>query len=296
MPIFIDYSNVSVIKATGYGSDFKKGSSIPNMNKIFRHVMLSDFLKIKKEWSSKCGDIVVACDSKTYWRKSVFPYYKGLRKKNREESDMDWNSIFGIMSDFKAELRECFPYKVLEVDGAEADDVIGVLTKYLHTNEHIEIGLESEAQKVLAVSSDGDFLQLYKYGNYAQWDPIKKHLKSRPESTFLVDKIIRGDQGDGIPSTISEDDFLMEREKYGRAQPVTKKIIEKFSDLSNLSTAELEKYKRNEQLISFDKIPLDIVKPIIMQYRSQKPVKNPGMILDYVNKNQLKLIDKVTQF
>ena len=124
----LDYSNVSFIKCTGYSSDFKIGASVKNMNKIFRHVMLSDILKLKREWGEKCGDPIICCDSRNYWRKDIFPYYKGLRKKHREDSDTDWKSIFPIMSDFKQELIETFPYKVLEIENAEDLPKIAALT------------------------------------------------------------------------------------------------------------------------------------------------------------------------
>ena len=49
------------------------------------------------------------------------------RRKGREESDLDWDDIFGTLNKIRNEIKENFPYKYLEVFGAEADDIIGFL-------------------------------------------------------------------------------------------------------------------------------------------------------------------------
>ena len=46
--------------------------------------------------------MVIACDDKNNWRRKVFPYYKANRKKAREASEFDWNSIFeSLNKDFE---------------------------------------------------------------------------------------------------------------------------------------------------------------------------------------------------
>ena len=66
----------------------------------------------------------------------------------REDSDHDWNAIFQCLNQVKTELVDNFPYKVLEVDRAEADDIIGILCRYLSD------------VPILILSGDKDFMQL----------------------------------------------------------------------------------------------------------------------------------------
>lgn len=288
MPITIDFSNVAIVKCTGFGADFKVGADRAKMGAIFRHVMLKDILMHKKSWGKQCGEVIITCDGRHYWRKEAFQYYKAGRKEAREASDTDWEAIFMIMDEFLDELRATFPYKVIKVDGAECDDVVAVLTKYFDTQELIKNGLEESSQHVMNISTDGDFKQLYKYRHYAQWSPMTKKVVPKPNSSFLVEKIIRGDAGDGVASVLCPDDFYVNKAIYGRAPNVTAKVIEKYSDLSNLNEEELSRYRRNETLISFEKIPLNITKAVLMCYRNQEVVRDKGLILEYVTKHRLR--------
>jgi len=297
MPILLDYSNIFIASVTAFGSDFKKGAPISKMESIARHVFLTSLLGYKKTWGDKCGNIVVCCDGKNNWRKDIFPYYKGLRGKNREESELDWNSIFAIMGDIKMELAMLFPYKVIQEDKAEGDDVIFVLSDYFAANDLIQEGLEESPQKVINISSDHDFLQQHKHKNYAQWSPMTKKVIPKPPKTFLVDKIISGDDGDGVPSVLMFDDFCMDKAKYGRAKPITKKIIDKYSDHANLNEAELARYKRNEVLISSAYVPTDVRDRILAQYKLAPDKANRQGIFDLLVRHQLRqLMPRVTEF
>ena len=54
---------------------------------------------------------------KTLLEKRLFHNIDG-RKKGRESSDLDWNSIFDCLNKIKSEIKENLPYKCLEVYGA----------------------------------------------------------------------------------------------------------------------------------------------------------------------------------
>ena len=151
---------------------------------LVRHLVLnilrSHIQKFKKDY----GDVVLCCDNRKYWRKEYFPFYKASRKKNREKSDLDWNMIFNMLAKFKDEFKENFPYKVIDVEGAEADDIIGTLVPrhIMHEN-------------VLIISSDGDFLQLQRYNTgkfkVKQYNPAqKKFLESKSPLEELKEKKI----------------------------------------------------------------------------------------------------------
>ena len=66
-------------------------------------------------------------DSKTIGDEKSSPHYKGTRKRDREKSKHNWNNIFDLLNKLKDEFRISLPYKVVEVDGAEADDIIAIL-------------------------------------------------------------------------------------------------------------------------------------------------------------------------
>jgi hypothetical protein len=88
---------------------------------LIRHMILNIIRMHVRNFKSEYGEVVLCCDNRKYWRKEYFPFYKASRKKNREKSDLDWHLIFDMLAKFKVELKENFPYKVIDVDGAEAD-------------------------------------------------------------------------------------------------------------------------------------------------------------------------------
>ena len=111
---------------------------------LIRHMVLNIIRNHLKNFRSEYGEFVLCCDNRKYWRKEYFPFYKASRKKNREKSDLDWHMIFDILAKLKQELKENFPYKVIDVEGAEADDIIGTL-----------VPIYSAHEKILILSSDG---------------------------------------------------------------------------------------------------------------------------------------------
>ena len=154
---------------------------------LVRHIALNILRGHVKQFKGEYGEIVLCCDNRKYWRKEFFPFYKANRKKNREKSDLDWHMIFDMLAKFKQELKENFPYKVIDVEGAEADDIIGTLAPrhVMHEN-------------VLIISSDGDFLQLQMYNGRSQYsikqyNPAqKKFVVSEDPIKELKIKIING--------------------------------------------------------------------------------------------------------
>jgi len=131
---------------------------------LIRHMIINSIRSYKRKFGPEFGEIVIACDNRHYWRRQFFPNYKANRKKNRADSGFDWNSIFEALHQVRAELSEHFPYPVIDVDGAEADDIIGTLTPIYAGDDN----------KILILSSDGDFLQLQMYKNVKQYNPAQK--------------------------------------------------------------------------------------------------------------------------
>jgi 5'-3' exonuclease len=94
----------------------KKGVKLDES--LIRHMILNILRMHIRNFRNEYGEVVLCCDNRKYWRKEFFPFYKAGRKKSREKSDLDWHLIFDMLAKFKQELKENFPYKVIDVDGA----------------------------------------------------------------------------------------------------------------------------------------------------------------------------------
>jgi 5'-3' exonuclease len=266
---------------------------------LIRHIVLSSILYYKKKFSGEFGNVVLCVDDKDYWRKEIFPYYKAGRKKARDDSKYDWKVIFTLLNKIREELKEYFPYKVLQVEKAEADDIIAVLSKYSQDNELLENVLVREPRPVLILSADKDFLQLQKYANVKQFSPMqKKFLVTSNPKKVLLEHIIRGDSGDGIPNFLSEDNiFLVEGKKQ---KSIQSKKLEEWLKCGNpqefCDEYMLRNFKRNEALIDFDKIPAEIQEKIIYTYENAK-LGNTKHLMTYFIRNKLRyLMESIGDF
>ena len=253
---------------------------------LVRHLILNIIRMHVKNFRNEYGEVVLCCDNRKYWRKEVFPFYKAGRKKSREKSDLDWHIIFDMLAKFKQELKDNFPYKVLDVEGAEADDIIGTLVPRVNTDE-----------KVLILSSDGDFLQLQKYKNVKQYNPAqKKYVKSENPVLDLKLKIIEGDKGDGIPNILSPSDVFV---REARQKPLTKGLKEKL--LKEVAEDWEDQnayggYTRNRMLIDLTYIPEEVKLRIINSYEETKPAGR-SKLLNYFIEHKLKnLMDVIEEF
>jgi len=253
---------------------------------MIRHMVLNSIRMYKVKFGNKYGELVICADDKKYWRRDVFPYYKASRKKARAESPYDWNLIFETLNKVRDEIRENFPYRVIQVDKTEADDVIGTIC-YTYGAE-----LKNEnTEPILILSSDKDFMQLQKFVNVEQYSPIaKKFLKEANPVRFLKEHIIKGDRGDGIPNILSSDDtFIAE----ARQKPVVEKKLNTWVEQNPEDFCDatmLKNYRRNESLIDLSKVPTEFSDKILETYRSPRQVKGKDKILNYFIKNRMKLL------
>lgn len=253
---------------------------------LVRHLILNILRMHIKNFRKEYGEVVLACDNRKYWRKEFFPFYKAGRKKAREKSDLDWHIIFDMLAKFKQELKDNFPYKVIDVEGAEADDVIGTL-----------VPRHASSEKILILSSDGDFLQLQRYGkNVKQYNPAqKKYVTTEDPLEYLKMHIIEGDKGDGIPNILSPGDVFA---REVRQKPLTKGIKQKLltEEYSNWDTEAQVGFTRNQTLIDLSYIPTTIKEKIINTYEETKPAPR-NKLLNYFIKNKLKnLMDVIEEF
>jgi hypothetical protein len=261
-----------------------------NDENMLRHMMLNSVRMYNKKFRDQYGQMIICCDGANNWRRGYFPQYKANRRKSRDDSGFDWTEAFRIMHKVKDEIKENFPYKVIHLEGCEADDIIGTMVE--HTQEF------GQYEEVMIVSSDKDFLQLQKYDNVRQWSHIlKKEIKDPHPKLNLIDKILSGDTGDGVPNVLSGDDTFVNGE---RQTPLSKKkkqaIIEDLSDGELLYAASwYRNYQRNETLIDLTKTPNDLKNKIVDEFWIT--VFNEGKTLPYlINNNMKQLIGSVEEF
>ena len=288
--IIIDYSQVAVAGILAFSADLKRGTEMEKKN-IIRHVVLSSIKSYKKKYRKDYGDIVIACDGRNYWRKDFFANYKGLRKKAREESDLDWSFIFETLSEIREDLKEHFNYKVIHVEKCEADDVIATLT--MNTQNF------GQYENVMIISSDKDFKQLHEFDNVAQFSPIlKKQIKITKKEihAWKIEHIVKGDSGDGIPNILSGDNVFMDgvRQKPVSSKRLQEFIADGFSACKN--DEERRNWHRNVTLVDFKYIP-EVVQNSILEAFEVPAKGSKNSIMNYLIKNRCRvLLEEVEEF
>mgnify|MGYP003115843868 FL=1 len=277
--IFVDFNQVCI---SNIMQDIKNNSDIEE--DLVRHMILSSLLMYKQKFGSQYGELVICCDSPKSWRKDVFPFYKANRKSYRQSSEFDWKKIFLIVNKIRDELRESFPYRVIEVDGAEADDIIG------------QFALNAK-QPVLILSSDKDFIQLQRNPNVKQYSIIqKKYLNGIDPNTYLKEHIIKGDRGDGIPNILSDDDTFVSQKRQNKLQKVKIESWIQMDPQEFCNDRMYRNYCRNEQLVNLHKTPSDIIDKIVDLYRNYKD-NGRSKLFNYFVKHKLKnLMEHIQEF
>ena len=253
---------------------------------LVKHMILSTLLFYRRKFRDQYGDLVICCDSKKSWRKDIFPFYKANRKSTRAKDDIDWNGIFEVINSITDDLKSKFPYAVISVDQAEADDIIGVLAKNYYRNE-----------KIMIVSSDKDFLQLQKYYSVEQYSPTqKKLLQSSSPYQYLKEHIMKGDRGDGIPNFLSDDDTYVTDK---RSKKILKTKLEAWTNLDPTEFCNekmMRGWKRNQQLVDLSHTPQDIKRKIVDQYDTYE-YNQRDKLLNYFIQNKLRnLIEHIGDF
>jgi hypothetical protein len=256
---------------------------------LVRHMVINTIRALKTQFGNEYGELVIACDDRNYWRRDFFPPYKGNRKADREKSNIDWHLLFDTLNQIKQELKEHFPYRVIQIDRAEADDVIGSLC--------MKFGSElNNGNKILILSGDKDFVQLQVYGNISQYDPVrKKELKTSDPSLFLEQLILSGDRGDGVPNVLSPDNCIIEgvRQKPLRETKINELLA---ADFSTLPEDIARNWTRNRMMIDLRSIPQPIQLAVVQEYESQAN-KPRDKIFNYFIQHRMKnLMQNIGEF
>ena len=250
---------------------------------LVRHMVLNSLRGHNKKFRKEYGQMVIACDSGNVWRRQAFPNYKAGRKENREKSEHDWTMIFDILSKVKDEIKTFLPYKVIEVESVEADDIIAVLCR--RTNE-----------KVLILSGDKDFIQLHN-DRIKQYNPVLNKFVGQGEnpSLYIREHILKGDRSDGIPNVLSDDNVFIE----GRRQrPLSKKKIEAWCNeiVPTFNEEEQKNYDRNKTLIDLNCIPKEFEDKINREFDNFEVASRDRILGYFINKKLKTLIESIDEF
>jgi len=278
--IVIDMNQISVASLMMH-LHMNKGELEEDM---VRHMILNSVRMYRTMFNEDYGEIVLAYDSRAYWRKEIFPQYKSNRRKNREEDDKDWDSIFDVLNNIKEEIKEFLPYKVVEVYGAEADDVIATLCKH-YQNE-----------KVMIVSGDKDFIQLQKYDNVKQYSPITKKLVDGVDpKVYIKEHVLKGDKSDGVPNVLSPDHTFTDEL---RQRPLTSKKLESIlaQDIDELDDEIKRNYQRNDKLINLDNIPKTLESEILNSFNEASYGDRSGLLNYFIEKRLTSLTENIGEF
>ena len=258
---------------------------------LVRHMVLNSLRAHNKKFRKEYGEMVIACDSKNVWRREIFPNYKAGRKANREKSDHDWDYIFTLLGNIKEEIKTFLPYKVIQVETAEADDIIATLIK-----KNKKVIAPEHKKKVLILSGDKDFIQLHDK-NIRQYNPVLSKFvgKSENPSLYIKEHILKGDRSDGIPNILSDDNVFVE----GRRQkPLSKKKINSWVEEVFMTFTEQEQknYNRNRKLIDLSCIPQHIEDKILDEFLNVKVASRDKILGYFINKKLKTLIESIDEF
>ena len=251
---------------------------------MVRHMVLNSLRMYRSKYHKEYGELVLCCDGRHSWRRDYFPQYKAARKTNRDADSRDWTQIFGCLDTIKSELREFFPYKYIQIDESEADDIIGVLARIA-------------TEKVMIISGDKDFIQLQVRDNVDQYSPItKKIVYDVNPAKYLKEHILRGDSSDGVPNFLSADNCIVEKI---RQTPITKKKVELWVDQEPedfCNEEQLRNYHRNMKLIDLQYTPSNIVDQIGEQFDEIPKGKRSGLLNFFIERKLNNLIQDIGEF
>jgi len=292
--ILLDFSQTAIAAISAGSNHF--GSALTE--DAARHMILNMLQSYKKKFTGKYGELMICCDGPNNWRRDVFPYYKAKRRENKAkaESPIDWEMVYRVMNQTISDLDEFFPYKVIQIVGAEGDDVIAVMAKYFAENEMIQEGIDEVPQNTLIISSDHDYKQLQVYGNVTQWSYLtKEFVRTKDPIGDLHTKLLKGDAGDGVPNAFSDDDVFVTDK---RQTPATEKrctpILEQLQAGVKPERISRNVARNNKLMNLLDQIPEDLVNKILDRYHSA-PTNN-NMMTYFIKHRMKNLMDNIQNF
>jgi len=296
---------------------------------IFVYNVLNSISGMKNRFD--VDEVVLAFDTKPYWRQRLWAGYKHGRKSN-DKSGIDWNALSDAIHEIAEVLDESSNIKVINPKGIEGDDTLFVLSKEL----------SERGDEVIVKSIDHDIYYCLAYENVKYWQ-VKHHTKTKEcgyvsfnESELnklKFEHAFFGDSGDYILSVVAFSQFsdkfkevypgITELQAWPKRYEIDQKFIEKygvsaykhprFGAKSYYKKQEKEgftneefldrnpiyrmNYELNKKISLPEYIPDDIRRIIIDEYDKKHNEKNPAKLNEYfLGNNLFNLIGKIHQF
>lgn len=202
----------------------EKGNFTEDDVGLYYHKVLDSVISISKEY----GRLIFANEGRGSldWRRSIYPDYKANRKH-----DETYQIFKNHLKDVE-HLISLFPSKMIEVAGAEADDIMYGLSTYFADN----------GEDVLVITGDKDIAQLVNYSDKIRvYSPTLRMFREKQPS-LILEKAIVGDPSDNIPGVprIGIKTFekaLKDRSIWDAKIEPNRSIVEKFIQIVDLSKA-----------------------------------------------------------
>ena len=150
MKVLVDMMNIFFISFYAAKIQIKKEQNRDEFLKedipFFLHFLLNKMNYIFSEF----GVLDICWDGKNSleWRRSIFPDYK--RNRDKTKGDISYKNVMSSIPKVVEALSH-YPCRQIEVENAEADDIIFSLSK------------KYAEEEVLIISSDGDLSQTINY-------------------------------------------------------------------------------------------------------------------------------------
>lgn len=296
--LIIDYSNIlfrTIFAAHSIHekelADLDFDSSDPQrLYKIFKNLAFNEIISHVEKFQP--DRVILAIDSKNYWRKDIYPEYKSHRKEGRDNSKINFEEFFPIANKFTESLKNLFSaFYFISTDRCEADDIMATLS----------YNFSKRGEQTVVVSIDSDLKQLLSDKNISIYNPRSREMVicENPEEELMI-KCISGDSGDDIPNiaVLDEEKYLFEGKRVGLGEVGAKKILEhedfincdflikkvetKYPKLTKDTIKEEIKknFERNKNLIDLKKIPSQYTEAILNTFKTYE-LKN----IDYKELN-----------
>lgn len=266
--LLIDFNNLAIRNFFG-SKEITEDLNNIQWGLFFHNVFASIYSTL---WKFKNVDeVILAIDDINSWRKSFYNRYKESRKTKKKESKVDWKELYSMMNKLISEFKHHMPFKVLKVKSCEADDIIGILVKYLKN-------------PCVIIARDEDYFQCFSKNNKLRiYDPILQKLYKKEDigdiKQFLLKLVMCGQKKDDIPNIITPDNWGLTEATKGKRRPGfgdaafekikgnIKEFIEAGYTNKLYGKVDLHKnLKRNRILMDFDKIPNTLVDRILKAY------------------------------
>jgi 5'-3' exonuclease len=227
--------------------------------KMFKNT-LTNLMKLYDIPKNNCL-VAKDCCREDIWRNNHTTAYKATRNEVRQTDTFDPEAFTQAYDIILPELESAKICQSISIKKLEADDVIAVVTK--------EILKHNPQADITIITNDNDYIQLLACTSpppenlriiNLQGKDISKRVETEV-SKYLLFKTIIGDKSDNIPSIAA---------KIG--PKTAEKLASNPDELDKLfakNPAAKEQFDKNDLLINFEKIPVDLSDRVLKQLTLQ---------------------------